>query len=83
MKIEARAMTIDEYEAYLNKVEEVTTSKDKGHNLKNLFSLAKYVAETIYGIDLKKTKVTPGTLYDLYEKTNKLTEASELEDEKN
>ena len=74
---------MDEYEKYLDFIEDTDQKvKDKKISLrKSAYELAKWVATEIYGIE--DLSCTPGTLFDILNKTVELTDKSELEDEKN
>ena len=82
-EVKVRALTMDEYEKYLDYIEETDAKlKDKKVSLrKSAWELAKWLAKEIYGVtDLS---CTPGTLLDLLNKTIELTDKSEIADEKN
>ena len=81
--IKVRPLTMDEYEKYLDFIEDTDQKvKDKKISLrKSAYELAKWVAKEIYGIE--DLTCTPGTLFDILNKTVELTDKSELEDEKN
>lgn len=83
MDIKARSLTMDEYETYLDKVEEYDKKVDAKEmsRIKYVVNLAKYILTEIYQVEVEK--YNPGTIIDLYQKTIKLTEQSEVEDEKN
>ena len=82
-EVEIRALTMDEYEKYLDFIEDTDQKvKDKKISLrKSAYELAKWVAKEVYHVD--DLSCTPGTLFDLLNKTVELTDKSELEDEKN
>lgn len=82
-EVEIRALTMDEYEKYLDFIETTDQKvKDKKISLrKSAYELAKWVAKEIYHIE--DLNCTPGTLFDLLNRTVELTDKSELEDEKN
>ena len=82
-EVEIRALTMDEYEKYLDFIETTDQKvKDKKISLrKSAYELAKWVAKEIYHVE--DLNCTPGTLFDLLNKTVELTDKSELEDEKN
>ena len=81
--IKPRALTIDEYEKYLDFIEETDKKvADKKVSLrKSAYELAKWVAKEIYHVE--ELDCTPGTLFDILNKTVTLTDKSELADEKN
>ena len=83
MDIQVRSLTMDEYETYLDKVEEYDKKVDAKEmsRFKYVLNLAKYILTEIYHVEV--AKYNPGTVIDLYQKTMKLTEQSEVEDEKN
>lgn len=81
MKITPKAMNFEQFEEYADFLADM--EKDKVSNFKKTLESAKWVAEKIYGIDVKTTKVTPGTILDLLVKTKDRTENSQLEEEKN
>lgn len=83
MDIKARSLTMDEYETYLDKVEEYDKKVDAKEmsRIKYVINMAKYILTEIYQVEVEK--YNPGTIIDLYQKTIKLTEQSEVEDEKN
>lgn len=85
MKFEIRKMTNDEYVQYLDKLDELTeeVNKKKITPRKFAYKTMEWGIKTIYGIDAHTTELAPGTLFDIFEKTVKLTEQSELDDEKN
>ena len=82
-EVEIRALTMDEYEKYLDFIEETDQKvKDKKISLrKSAYELAKWVAKEVYHVE--DLSCTPGTLFDLLNRTVELTDKSELEDEKN
>ena len=82
-EVEIRALTMDEYEKYLDFIETTDQKvKDKKISLrKSAYELAKWVAKEIYHVE--DLNCTPGTLFDLLNRTVELTDKSELEDEKN
>ena len=82
-EVKIRALTMDEYEKYLDFIEDTDKKvQDKKITLrKSAYELAKWVAKEIYHIE--DLSCTPGTLFDLLNKTVELTDKSELEDEKN
>lgn len=82
-EIKIRALTMDEYEKYLDFIEDTDKKvQDKKISLrKSAYELAKWVAKEIY--HLEDLNCTPGTLFDLLNKTVELTDKSEIEDEKN
>lgn len=82
-EVEIRPLTMDEYEKYLDFIETTDQKvKDKKISLrKSAYELAKWVAAEIYHIE--DLNCTPGTLFDLLNRTVELTDKSELEDEKN
>ena len=81
--IKPRALTIDEYEKYLDFIEETDKKvADKKVSLrKSAYELAKWVAKEIYHVE--ELNCTPGTLFDVLNRTVELTDKSELADEKN
>lgn len=81
--IKPRALTIDEYEKYLDFIEKTDKDvADKKVSLrKSAYELAKWVAKEIYHVE--ELNCTPGTLFDVLNKTVELTDKSELADEKN
>lgn len=81
--IKIRPLTMDEYEKYLDFIEDTDEKvKDKKITLrKSAYELAKWVAKEIY--HLEDLNCTPGTLFDILNKTIEMTDKSELEDEKN
>ena len=81
--IKPRALTIDEYEKYLDFIEKTDKDvADKKVSLrKSAYELAKWVAKEIYHVE--KLNCTPGTLFDVLNRTVELTDKSELADEKN
>lgn len=81
--VEIRALTMDEYEKYLDYIEDTDKKvQDKKISLrKSAYELAKWVAKEIYHIE--ELNCTPGTLFDLLNRTVELTDKSEIEDEKN
>lgn len=81
--IKPRALTIDEYEKYLDFIEKTDKDvADKKVSLrKSFYELAKWVAKEIYHVE--ELKCTPGTLFDVLNRTVELTDKSELADEKN
>jgi len=83
MDIEVRALSIAEYEKYLEMLDELTEKVNKKELTPRTFalSIAKWIGTEIYGLDMETIK--PGTLFDLSDKTVKLTEESEIKDEKN
>ena len=82
-EIKARALTPEEYEKYLDYIDETDAKmKDKKVSLrKSAWELSKWVAKEIYNIT--EFNCTPGTLLDLLNKTVELTDKSEIADEKN
>jgi len=81
--IKPRALTIDEYEKYLDFIEKTDKDvADKKVSLrKSAYELAKWVAKEIYHVE--ELNCTPGTLFDVLNRTVELTDKSELADEKN
>ena len=81
--IKPRALTIDEYEKYLDFIEKTDKDvADKKMSLrKSAYELAKWVAKEIYHVE--ELNCTPGTLFDVLNRTVELTDKSELADEKN
>lgn len=81
--IKPRALTIDEYEKYLDFIEKTDKDvADKKVSLrKSAYELAKWVAKEIYHAE--ELNCTPGTLFDVLNRTVELTDKSELADEKN
>ena len=81
--VKVRALTIDEYEKYLDYIEQTDKDvADKKVSLrKSAYELAKWVAKEIYHVE--NLNCTPGTLFDLLNRTVELTDKSELADEKN
>ena len=81
--IKPRALTIDEYEKYLDFIEKTDKDvADKKVSLrKSAYELAKWVAKEIYHVE--ELSCTPGTLFDVLNRTVELTDKSELADEKN
>ena len=81
--IKPRALTIDEYEKYLDFIEETDKKvADKKVSLrKSAYELAKWVVKEIYHVE--ELDCTPGTLFDVLNRTVELTDKSELADEKN
>lgn len=84
-KITPRAMTIPEFEKYINFLHDMNAAnkdKDTG-NIETTLAIAKYIAKEIYGIDAETSGMTPGSLFKLAELTIKLNDKSEFDDEKN
>lgn len=81
--IKVKAMGMQEYEKYLGMLDELTEKVNKKELTPRRFAMgiAKWIGTEIYGLDVETIK--PGTLFDLSDKTVKMTEESELEDEKN
>lgn len=81
--VKPRALTIDEYEKYLDFIEKTDKDvTDKKVSLrKSAYELAKWVAKEIYHVE--ELNCTPGTLFDVLNRTVELTDKSELADEKN
>lgn len=83
-KITPVAMTIEQYEKYLDFIDKYGDNSEEARGeAKFYFALTKWTATEVYGIDLKSTAMTPGTITSLWRKTVELTEKDELEDLKN
>lgn len=85
MEFNLRKMTPAEYEEYLDKLDELTEKVNKKEITPRKFAYKtmEWGVKTIYGIDINNTALSPGTLFDIFEKTVQMTEKSELDDEKN
>ena len=77
MEFNLRKMSPAEYEAYLDKLDEFTEKVNKKELTPRKFAYKtmEWGVKTIYGIDIKNTELSPGTV--------QMTEKSELDDEKN
>ena len=85
MEFNLRKMSPAEYEEYLDKLDEFTEKVNKKELTPRKFAYKtmEWGVKTIYGIDIKNTELSIGTLFDIFEKTVQMTEKSELDDEKN
>lgn len=83
-KMELKKMTFDQYDKYLDVLEEQKEKVDNGEisTRKMGFNLAKWVLLNVYGIDTEKVEYSQA-LWVLFDKTVALTEERENKDEKN
>ena len=77
--ITPRAMTLIEYDAFINFLNspEFTKSKNQG------WDIMKWILEKVYGQKFEECEIKPGTLMTLAKITQELSEESEIEDVKN
>nr|WP_308667647.1 hypothetical protein [uncultured Allisonella sp.] len=80
--LKARAMTIDEFSAYLEESEKAEA--EVKNQTRRVFRLAQWVLKNVYKVDVHEAEgVTPGTLFDILVRTQRMSEQSQLDELKN
>lgn len=80
--LKARAMTIDEFGAYLEESEKAET--EVKNQTRRVYRLAKWVLNNVYKVDLNAVEdMTPGTMFDILVRTQRMSEKSQLDELKN
>ena len=77
-----RAMTIDEFGAFLDESEKV--EQEVKNQTRRGFKLAKWVIENVYKVETNVVNgMTPGTMFDIFMRTQRMSEKSQLDELKN
>lgn len=80
--LKVRAMTIDEFSAYLEESEKAEA--EVKNQTRRVFRLAQWVLKNVYKVDVHEAEgITPGTLFDILVRTQRMSEQSQLEELKN
>lgn len=80
--LKARAMTINEFGAFLEESEKAEA--ETKNQTRRVFRLAKWVLKNVYKLDVNAVEgMTPGTMFDILVRTQKMSEQSQLDELKN